>query len=347
MRSVTYDSWRRERNRRQRVELEDFLRRTLVDGYATRREDAWRRDHTDEDAYAASVEPNRLRWARLLGVPELKPAGPVEVEDHPLRDDVTTKWVRLPLDNGLSAEAVLATPRGDHDGRLVVFQHGLDSVPEIAFEVCDGSGAYHEAGVELVRRGFTVLAPFNVAGYEERNRLQRLAWIGGGLVEGIEFARARCLLDVVADLAPVDPGRIGMWGRSWGGLATQYWMPLEPRLRAGVISSYFNERLGKLAVPDPRYTCFLDTPAFHAHHPGLLREFADADLLSLICPRPVMVQHGWADDIGWPAEVAAEFERAREHWARLGHADRVRLELHGGGHEAEPDSAITWLERWL
>ncbi|PSL00404.1 hypothetical protein CLV30_11664 [Haloactinopolyspora alba] len=339
---------RRERNRRYRIELEHYLRGSLVDGYPARAASAWARDYTDPGAYARSVEANLRRWARFLGTPGLVADGPAEIEPHPVRDGVTASWVRLPLSGGLTAEAVLAVPDGAERAPLVVFQHGIASAPESAFDPPGESGSgYHECAVALLRAGFAVLAPFNVAGIEERNRLQRLAWMDGRLIEGIELARLRCLLDALPGLAPVDPDRIGMWGQSWGGLATQYWMPVEPRIRVGVISSYFNDRLAKMAVPDPRYTCFLETAEIHAHHPGLLGEFADADLVSLICPRPLLVQHGRADDIGWAPAVTAEFGRARRHWDELGLGERVHLELHHGGHEVEPDSAVDWLRRWL
>ncbi|TDE11460.1 alpha/beta hydrolase family protein [Jiangella asiatica] len=339
--------WRRERNRRYRIELEHYLRQSLVDEYQARAEAAWRRDYTDEAAYARSIEPNRERWARFLGAPPLAAAGPAEIEPYPVRAGLATSWIRVPLTGGLTAEGLLAVPDGAGRAPVVVVQHGIASTPETTFGAPDDSGAYHECALALVRAGFAVLAPFNIAGIEERNRLQRLAFMDGRLIEGVELSRLRCLLDTLPEIGGVDPERLGMWGQSWGGLATQYWLPLEPRIRAGVVSAYFNDRLAKMAVPDPRYTCFLETAEVHAHHPGLLAEFADADLVSLICPRPLLVQHGRADNIGWAPAVSTEFERARRHWAELGHGERMALHLHEGGHEVDVDTALRWFGRWL
>ena len=78
-----------------------------------------------------------------------------------------------------------------------------------------------------------------------------------------------------------------------------------------------------------------------------MSEFGDSDLVSLICPRSVMIQAGKGDASVWWPDAVAEFDRAREHYERLGIADRCRLALHEGGHEVEFDSGIEFLETCL
>ena len=80
---------------------------------------------------------------------------------------------------------------------------------------------------------------------------------------------------------------------------------------------------------------------------GWLTEFADRDLLSLVCPRPLMIQTGKADSIAWWPQVVEEFAELRSHYERLRLAERVALDLHEGGHEVRLDSGIAWLRRWL
>jgi hypothetical protein len=41
-----------------------------------------------------------------------------------------------------------------------------------------------------------------------------------------------------------------------------------------------------MAIPDPRYRCFLETNEEHAFFRGWLTEFTDSDVVSVICPRP-------------------------------------------------------------
>ena len=45
--------------------------------------------------------------------------------------------------------------------------------------------------------------------------------------------------------------------------------------------------------------------------------------------------------------VIEEFEAAKEHYAKLGLADRIEMDLRDGGHEAHVDSGLRFLARWL
>jgi dienelactone hydrolase len=145
----------------------------------------------------------------------------------------------------------------------------------------------------------------------------------------------------------IDRDRVGMWGVSLGGMATMFFMPLEPRIKAGVVSAWFNHRLTKMAVSDKRYSSFIDTTEEHAFFDGWLTEFADYDAITLICPRPVMVHHGKKDTIAhWP-DLVKEFDLAHAHYEKLGIGDRMELDLHEGGHEARIESGVRFMKRWL
>jgi len=187
----------------------------------------------------------------------------------------------------------------------------------------------------------------NLLGVDRRNRVERLCRLADTTLPGIELARMQRLLDEVCRDPRIDNQRIGMWGVSLGGLATMFWMPLEPRIKAGVVAAWFNHRRNKMAVPDPRYSCFLETKEEHAFFRGWLVEFTDADAVSLICPRPLLIQTGKQDKIAhWP-QVVEEFNAAREHYTKLGIAERIEIDLHEGGHEARVQSGIRFLTRWL
>jgi hypothetical protein len=102
-----------------------------------------------------------------------------------------------------------------------------------------------------------------------------------------------------------------------------------------------------MAIPDKRYSCFLQTREEHAFFRGWLTEFTDHDTVALICPRPLLIQTGKTDGIAhWP-QVVEEFRIAREHYERLGLAARVEMDLHEGGHEARVESGVRFLTRWL
>jgi hypothetical protein len=336
-----------ERNDAYAVELEQHFREFLVRQYPERAARAWNRSYANEKAFLKSVEPNRERYRRVFSPPDLKPSGPVQRTPHPALAEIQAEWVSVPL-GGIKAEGILAVPR-NVSGRvpLIIAQHGIGSSPERVFGLGDQGNLYKSYGKVLVDAGFAVLAPANLMSIDRRNRIERLAQLAGTTLPGLEFARMRVLLDTALEDKRIDPGRIGMWGISLGGMATMFWMPLEPRIQCGVVTAWFNHRRNKMVVPDERYSCFLETREEHAFFRGWLTEFTDSDAVSLICPRPLLVQHGKKDRIAWWPQVNEEFAESREHYVKLGIADRIEMDMHEGGHEISLETGLAFVKRWL
>lgn len=335
------------RNRQYAGQLEAYLRQWLVEDYPPRAAKAWKRDYSSFDAFLASVEPNRRRWNAVLNPPDLTRTGPVQKRPHRPLADLDGQWLTIPL-GSLNAEALLVVPVSARKPvPLVIVQHGIGSFPERTFGVMDKGDAYHSYSRQLVKAGFAVLAPFNLRTQECRNRIERLCRLADTTLPGIELVRLQRLLDVVLADPRIDPDRVGMWGVSLGGMATMFWMPLEPRIKAGVVCAWFNHRRNKMVIPDKRYSCFLETREEHAFFRGWLTEFTDHDAVALICPRPILVQTGKKDGIAhWP-QVIEEFNVARTHYEKLGIGERMEIDLHEGGHEARVESGVKFLTRWL
>lgn len=313
------------------AELESFFRARLVDGYPARAADLWQRDYSSDEAYLASVEPRREAFRAVLSPPSIPAAGVVERRPTEVPDG---SWLSVPLADGLTAQGLLVAPRGAE--RLVVFQHGLGSTPERLFDLDDN--AYDGVAAKLTAAGYAVLAPMNLIGIERRNRAQSLARIMGTTVEGIEFARFQALLQAAGH------DRYALAGMSWGGLAAQYWGALDDRAKVVATLGFFNDRALKMVVQDTRYATFYDTGEHHAFlHAILDGGFGDADLASLVAPRPMFVSHGRADAIGWWPQIEAEAAAARLHWERLGAGDRFELNLHDGGHVVRAEPLLQWL----
>lgn len=334
----------KQRNEKYAEDLERYFRKRLVDEYPARAAKAWRRSYASVPAFLKSVEPNRQRYRRMFAPPELRPTGPVERAASPLVPEA--EWLKAPL-GAISAEGLLAAPKGAKRAPLVIAQHGISSFPERLFNVADEGGAYHDYGHALLGAGFAVLAPANLATVDKRNRIERLARLADTTLPGIEFARMQVLLEEVLRDRRIDPDRIGMWGISLGGMATMFWMPLEPRIRCGIVTAWFNHRRHKMVIPDKRYSCFLETKEEHAFFRGWLTEFTDSDVAALICPRPLLVQTGKKDGIAWWPQVVEEFEAAKDHYRRLGLEDRLQMALHEGGHEIHLESGLPFLKKWL
>ncbi|MFH1918268.1 MAG: hypothetical protein ABIP48_00055, partial [Planctomycetota bacterium] len=310
---------------------------------------AWNREYSRVEALLKSVEPKRRRWLGVLKPPALEKTGEMERRPHEPLGALGAEWLVLPL-GGLTAEGLLVVPADatpEKPAPLVIAQHGIGSFPERTFGLMDDGGAYHRYAEELVEAGFAVLAPMNLRTAERRNRIERLCRLADTSLPGIELVRIQRLLDEVLPDPRIDETRVGMWGLSLGGLATMFWMPLEPRIKVGVVAAWFNHRRNKMVIPDNRYSCFLETREEHAFFDGWLTEFTDSDAVCLICPRPLLIQTGKKDGIAhWP-QVIEEFEASRQHYERLGIAERIEIDLHEGGHECRIESGVKFLTRWL
>lgn len=331
------------------AQLEAYLAKWLVEEYPDRAAKAWNRDYSSVEAFLKSVEPNRRRWLNVLKPPALEKTGELERRPNEPLGALGAEWLVLPL-GGLTAEGLLVVPADatpEKPAPLVIAQHGIGSFPERTFGLMDDGGAYHRYAEELVEAGFAVLAPMNLRTAERRNRIERLCRLADTSLPGIELVRIQRLLDEVLPDPRIDETRVGMWGLSLGGLATMFWMPLEPRIKVGVVAAWFNHRRNKMVIPDNRYSCFLETREEHAFFDGWLTEFTDSDAVCLICPRPLLIQTGKKDGIAhWP-QVIEEFEASRQHYERLGIAERIEIDLHEGGHECRIESGVKFLTRWL
>jgi hypothetical protein len=333
---------REGRNNAYALELEQHLRTYIVEEYPARAARAWHRDYASQKAFLKSVEPNRRRYRAFAAPPDLRVSGALVRQR---RGD--SEWLTLPMGR-LKAEALFAVPAGV-TGRvpLVIAQHGIDSGPERPFGQGDTAGIYHDYAHALVKAGYAVLAPFNLSTVEKRNRIERLARLAGTTLPGIEFARMEALLTTVLGDPRIDSNRVGIWGISNGGMSAMFWTPLEPRLKCAIVCAWFNHRRNKMAVPDERYSCFLETREEHAFFNGWLSEFTDSDVVSLICPRPLQIQYGKKDRIAWWPQVVEEFEAAKSHYKRLGIDDRIALDLHDGVHEISLEAGLAFLKKWL
>ena len=340
--------WVGDRQRLLRNETEDYLRSVILN-YEPRQETFWNRDYSSIDAFETSVAPNRRRWAEAVGIFEpdgtdLNPTLNLWYEDETL----TAWWLTIGLLGGLRGRGILALPKNrKNPAPLVIAQHGIGSSPEKVFGLDDPSDVYKSYGRGLAEAGFAVIAPMNISGGPPRARQERLCKLLGKTLWGLEIYRTRRLLDVLETRPEIDVSRTGMYGISLGGAYTMFTTPLEPRIGAAVVCAWFNHRPNKMAVDDPRYSCFLSVNEEHIWIPGWLREFTDSDLASLICPRPLLVEQGKADGIAWWPIMLEEYDATKAHYQNLNIADRIDIDLHEGGHEIRMDKSLEFLIKWL
>ena len=301
------------------------------------------------EEYEESCASHRARWSRAVG--EWSFDAPFDVQVEPFFDSETAvgHWIRIDLADGLQGRAVYALPKhGTRPLPMVIAQHGLGSSPERVFGPNDGEGLYHGFAAALLEAGYAVLAPANVTGNHPRARLTRLCHLPGRTLWGLEIGKLRRLIDYVSGQPEIDADRIGMWGLSLGGYYTAFAAALELRIKVGVGAAFFNDRFRKMAVSSPLYTAYIDVDEEHFWIPGHFSGgFGDAELVSLICPRPLQIQQGRADGIGWWPHQEAEFRRAAAPYKGLGIPDRIEYAGHDGGHEVLVGRGLQFLETFL
>ena len=258
------------------------------------------------------------------------------------------EWLTLPLGE-LTAEGLLVIPESassECPAPLVIAQHGIGSTPERPFGLLDDGDHYHHYAEELVKAGFAVLSPMNLRESPNGTASNVCAvWPVQASRESSWSACRSCWIK-----SPRTPGSTGA-GWHVGSVVGRYGHHVLDAARTshqgGRRCRRFNHRRNKMTIPDARYSCFLETEEEHAFFQGWLTEFTDSDVVSLICPRPLLVQHGKKDRIAhWP-QVVEEFEASQQHYQMLEVPDRIELDLHEGGHEPRVEGGVRFLRRWL
>ena len=311
---------------------------------------SWQRDYRSVKAYTKSVAPNRERWRTVLGHFVADRVRTPHITRRPFHDgpDYHAEWVDFEFLPGVVSRAVVALPaKARGKVPVVICQHGIGSSPFHVFGFLNASQTYGAYGQALLAAGFAVVAPVNRTTGPGRNRLERLAHLAGVTLFGLECFKLDCLIDYLETVPRLAADRLGMSGISLGGAATLMCMPVVERIKAGCCIAWFNHRRRKMAIIDPRYSCFLATTEEHAFIPGWLPEFSDSDLVSLICPRPFQVQTGKADGIAWWPLVEEEWAASKAHYEKLGLGDRAELVLHDSGHEVVPSKTVEFFKKWL
>jgi hypothetical protein len=326
--------------------LERLLRKKIFD-YEYRQSKVWKHDYGSEESYIESVSANRSDWKRTIK------DGSMRIDNTSVRIvkiDSKTHLLSVELTRGMTYQALFAEPEKTDRKHypLLLCLHGIGGSPEMVMGADDAlRSSYHDFGRTLTKRGYAVLIPALINNFADRAKINRMALLLDANIWGLEIGMIRTILEAVLDKFPIEGRKIGAWGISMGGAYVLYSMPIEDRIRVGIISAWFNHRLKKMIVESDKYSCFLPSDEEHAFLPGLLTQFSDSDLVSLICPRPLHIQTGEQDTVSHAGLVSQEVDKARIHYERLNIQDRFRWLRHPGGHEIDLENGLNFLDNWL
>lgn len=145
-------------------------------------------------------------------------------------------------------------------------------------------------------------------------------------------------IDYLQSRAEVDSGRIGCMGISGGGTTTFFAAALDRRIKAALVSGYFNSF---------RDSIFSIPHCIDNYVPGILEVAEMSDIAGLIAPRPLFVESGTRDDIFPVTATVAAFDQARKIFECFGASDRLGLEIFEGEHQFHGVKGFPFLKKWL
>ncbi|GAB2670249.1 dienelactone hydrolase [Paenibacillus thermoaerophilus] len=327
---------------------DDYLKR-LYDVYAEKRSGAGR---------AERAERLRQLGEALGSFPEREDElNPVLLERVRCGGYVRER-VEYGTGDGLRVPAYVLIPDGGEGAPrpavLALHGHGFGS-REIVGLRPDGSGPRAEPTIhgdyalELVRRGFVVLAP-EIVGFGDRrlkadqadgktgnNSCARLAahlLMYGKSLAGLRVFEARRALDYLAARPDVDAGRLGCMGFSGGALIAAYTSALDERIRALYLTGFANTfRDSILAMPH----------CIDNYVPGLLRYAELPEWIGLVAPRPLFIEAGADDPIFPLAGVRAALAELERIYAQAGVPEALGSDIFPGRHEVGGRLGYDWL----
>jgi dienelactone hydrolase len=334
-----YNNWDRYYTRRCDQSDEEIARR-------------WNRDFSSLEAYEASVAPNREHLRDLLGGWPWE-RGDLEIETIKIGkcDAYSVTRVFFTVFEDVRADFLLLIPEGlTTPAPVVMAMHGLGNTPEDACGFVEDLGPYNAFGSRLAEAGYVVAAPRMMGGADWRNWLYRKAMLMGENLFGAEMFMLSRIVDYLQgpDAAGfAAPDRIGFYGLSQGGMAAFYFPALETRVRLSVASGHFYALKTKMTVPGEKYIAYICTSEEDKFIQGELLEFSEADIASLICPRPFCIEYGLQDPVLTQLEPEQEYPKIRQIYEQLGIPERLRFETHPGGHEVVLEGSLEFLREYL
>ena len=278
--------------------IDRFLTRETEAAIA-RRARHWQRDFSSPEAYTRSVEPNRQRLRRIIGVVDPRE----EIADLDLIASVSQPArlaagaghqvlaVRWPALKGVEGEGLLLQPEGAPAADIVALPD-CDIMPEQLVELAPGLPPEVQYARRLAESGCRVLIPMlidrgdtwsgapevRMTNQPHREFVYRGAFEMGRHVIGYEVQKVLAAVDWFAQQPGAEARKIGVVGYGEGGLLALYSAAVDVRIDAALVSGYFQSRQELWREPIYRSVW------------GLLDEFGDAEIARLVAPRALIIE---------------------------------------------------------
>ena len=260
----------------------------------------WDRDFSSHEAYVKSVEPNRKRLAHILGLRDARTAfdglqldGTTATSSLVGQTDrITIHAVSWPAFRDVTGTGLLLEPRGRDVVANVVAIPDSGQIPEQIAGLSLGLTPELQYARRLAESGCRVVVPMLIDRQEKISRLTRREFLYRSAFElgrqlvGYEIQKTLAVVDWYKKSWPAKPVGVIGWGE--GGLITQYAAAVDTRIDTACVSGYFDSRQNIWQEP-------IDRNVF-----GLLEQYGDAELVSLIAPRQFIVDAARGPEVTIP-----------------------------------------------
>lgn len=290
--------------------IDRFLMR-LTDESVDKREEYWNRDFSSARSYEESLEPNRQRLSKILGVvDERLPVTALEYVSSTANASLRAETqscevhaVRWQVLEGVFGEGLLLKPKGVIKGYVISIPDA-DQTPEMLVGLTPGISSRNQSARRLAEQGYMVVVPVLISrditwsGNESlnvftnqphREWVYRQSFEMGRHIIGYEVQKILGLVDWFSTMAVDGSGKIGVSGYGEGGLIALYCGALDKRIDSTLVSGYFSKR--ERLWEEPIYRNVM----------GLLKEFGDAELAAMTAPRHLVVEFSNVPDVNPPS----------------------------------------------
>ena len=292
-------------------------------------------------------------WEEVIGKIGA-PTDPMKVESRLIYDKPGFRGyeVVIPVAKEVFAYGILLLPKDMKPGErrpVVVTQHGLEGRPQMLVDPTAPRDLqiYQRYAAQLAEQGFIVYAPQNPYIFGERFRV--LVRKGNPLKRSIYSfiaAQQERTLEWLSSLPEVDPQRIGYYGLSYGGKVAVRIPALVTNYALSICSGDFNEWIWKITSVDHSFS-YMFTGEYDMLEFDLGNTFNYSDMVSLIAPRPFMVERGHNDGVSNDEFVSYEYAKVRRHYANLGLPGNTMIEYFLGPHQIHGVGTFDFLRRHL
>jgi dienelactone hydrolase len=271
----------------------------------------WHRDTSSPEAYEKSIEANREHFRKIIGVVDQRLPATMEYFGDAENPALVAEakgyrvfQVRWPVLEGVHGEGLFLEPNGKPRGWIVALPDAGQTPEQIA-GLAPGVDAGSQFARRFVENGYSVIVPalidrtdrgsgdpdIAMTNQPHREWIYRQAFMMGRHIIGYEVQKVLAAVDWIAKRG--DGAPVGVAGYGEGGLIAFYSAAVDPHIRATLVSGYFRSR--QQTWEEPLYRNVW----------GLLREFGDAEIATMIAPRGLVVEFSDEPKVDGPPVAGA------------------------------------------